>query len=75
MSTPLVITATALTTSVYYAIMERESYRSSWRVHLSGITLPIIALAILPAGCRHPVVVSILVAFAAIHVASVLDRQ
>lgn len=73
-TTSFVITATAIGTSVYYAWMERESYRSSWRVHASGIALPITALLILPPACRHPVVVAILTAFAAIHVATVANE-
>lgn len=63
--------ATCMGTAMYFLLMERDTYRCSWRVHLCGILLPIILMYI----CRHPVVWSIALSFATFHLTSILSEQ
>ena len=66
------LTATSvLATAVYFWLAERDTYRASWRVHASGIALPIALMAV----SRDPVIWSIAAAFATVHVASIVSES
>lgn len=67
---PVLVSTTVVATALYFWIMERQTYRASWRVHISGIGLPVMLMM----ASRHPVVWTIAIAFITVHVASVLSE-
>jgi len=58
-------------TALYFWLAERDTYRASWRVHVSGIVLPLALMTV----SRHPVVWSIAAAFATVHVSSIVSES
>jgi len=66
-----VVSVTAVLTALYFWMYERDTYRSSWRVHLSGITLPLVLMAV----SSNPIVWSIATSFLIVHVASVVSER
>jgi hypothetical protein len=66
-----VVSATTVMTAIYFWMYERDTYRSSWRVHLSGITLPLVLMAV----SSDPIVWSIATSFLIVHVASMVSER
>lgn len=61
----------AVLTALYFWLMERDSYRASWRIHTAGIALPIVLLS----RSSDPVVRAIAASFATVHVASIASEH
>ena len=60
----------AVVTVLYYWVFERETYRSSWRIHAFGIGLPIVVAS----RTRDPVILASVTSFATIHMGSIVSE-
>jgi hypothetical protein len=67
----VVLLLSSLATWVYFWIMERDTYRASWRIHTAGIALPIVLMT----RTRDPVIQAIAASFATVHVASIVSES
>lgn len=71
MDTLYIVALAAVVTVIYYWLVERDTYTSSWRIHAFGIGLPLVVAS----RTQDPVILAIVTSFAAIHMGSIVSEH